>query len=105
MTRVKRTQIQIIPYADGRYFYARYLYLAAYLYAHGLELVHVEKESPEKHLYVFRDAIGREDLVRMFEYGPKAPVDARNYAAALEELKFQEEQADMESPHSHSFKL
>ena len=102
MKNTKPSKIRIIPYPDGRYYRARYLYLAAYLYAHGLELVHVEKESPEKYLFVFRDAVGREELAHRFEYGPEAPVDARNYAAALEELKFQQEQADLES---QSFKL
>lgn len=100
MKRVKRSKIQIIPYADGRHYYARYLYLAAYLYAHGLELVNIEKESPEKYLFVFQDAVEREELARRFEYGPEAPVDARRYAVALEELKFQQEQVDLESTRS-----
>jgi len=102
MNKIKRSKIRVVPYPDGRYFYARYLYLAAYLYAHGMELVNVDKESPEKYVFVFRDAIEREELAHRFEYGPKAPVDARNYATALEELKFQQEQTDLES---HTFKL
>ena len=94
MKKTRQSKHQLNPYSDGRYYHAYYLYVAAYLYAHGLELVNVERYAPEKYVFVFRDAPEREELARQFEYGPQALIDARNLVTALEELKFQQEEAD-----------
>ncbi len=72
---------------DYRYFTTRSLYLAAYLYAHGLWLSNSEKLAGGTYRFVFRDSVERGILVRRFQKSPKALVDARTFAYALEELR------------------
>jgi hypothetical protein len=71
---------------DYRYYRTSNLYLAAYLYAHNLSLVNIDKTDPKKCTFVFRDSPEREDLASRFMFG-KAPVDARLYSEAIRELK------------------
>ena len=72
---------------DYRYFTTRSLNLAAYLYAHGLWLSNAEKIADGTYRFVFRDTVERQILVRQFQKSPKALVDARTFAYALEELR------------------
>jgi hypothetical protein len=62
-------------------------YLATFLFCRDQELVDIEKENPKRAEFVFNDSPEREDLVRVFDYGKEALVDARQYASALKELK------------------
>ena len=72
---------------DYRYFTTRSLYLAAYLYAHGLWLSNAEKVAGGTYRFAFRDSVERGILVRQFQKSPKALVDARTFAYALAELR------------------
>ncbi len=78
---------QSLPYVDDRYCYTSRLYLAAYFYAHGLELVSVEQDSAGQVMFVFRDQEESEAWAHAFKHGPEAPVDARKFALALTELR------------------
>jgi hypothetical protein len=72
---------------DYRYYRTTNLYLAAYLYAHNLPLVNIDKANPKECVFVFKDSPEREDLASMFTFGKEAPVDARLYSDAIRELK------------------
>mgnify|MGYP006899664608 CR=1 FL=1 len=74
------------PPPDGRYFYTRSLYLAAYLSLKGLPLVNVEASSRIV-VFAFCDAPEREEWVATFKEGPEAPVDARRFAMVIKDLK------------------
>jgi len=78
---------QSLPYVDERYCYTSRLYLAAYLYAQGLELINVDQDSAGKVMFVFRDRAEREPWAQAFRNGPEAPVDARKFTLALTELR------------------
>ena len=73
--------------ADSRYHVTGSLYLAAFLYAHGLWLYSAETDADGKFRFVFRDTVECERLVWQFRHAPKALVDARTYMYAIEELK------------------
>lgn len=77
----------ITPRPDGRYFYTSSLYLAAYLSVQGMDLVNVERGSRDTPVFVFRDAIEREEWVHTFKYGPDVPVDARRFTMAILDLQ------------------
>lgn len=83
--RHKRNQNYIKK--DYRYYRTSNLYLAAYLYAHNLSLVNIDKTDPKMCTFVFRDSPEREDLASSFMLGKEAPVDARLYSDAFRELK------------------
>jgi hypothetical protein len=72
---------------DYRYYRTTNLYLAAYLYAHNLPLVNIDKTDPKKRTFVFKDSPEREDLASRFMLGKEAPVNARLYLDAIRELK------------------
>ena len=74
------------PPSDGRYFYTRSLYLAAYLSLKGLPLVNVEASSRIV-VFAFCDAPEREEWVATFKEGPQAPVDARRFTMTIKDLK------------------
>lgn len=97
MTKIRHSKSRYNPYPDSRHWLTRSIYMAAYLYAQGLELVNVEKDAMGKYVFAFRDAPELDELAHEFEYGPDAIVDARKYVQALEELQFQKEEADMNS--------
>lgn len=73
--------------SDSRYHVTGSLYLAAFLYAHGLWLYSAETDAEGKCRFVFRDTVECERLVWQFRRAPKALVDARTYMYAIEELK------------------
>lgn len=73
--------------SDGRHFYTDSLYLAAFLHARGLWLSRAETDACGRHRFAFRESGERETLVRQFRQGPKAMVDARTFARAVEEMK------------------
>ena len=76
------------PRSDkNRYFNTGSLYLAAYLYAHGLWLSNAERNPSGRYRFAFRDTGELDTLVRQFQKGAKALVDARTYMCAIEELK------------------
>jgi Domain of unknown function (DUF5659) len=72
---------------DYRHYRTTNLYLAAYLYAHNLPLVNIDKTDPKKCTFVFKDSPEREELASRFMFGKEAPVDARLYSDAICELK------------------
>ncbi|HEX3033937.1 MAG TPA: DUF5659 domain-containing protein [Thermodesulfobacteriota bacterium] len=72
---------------DYRYYRTTNIYLAAYLYAHNLQLVNVDKANPKRCVFVFRDTPERESLESRFLFGKGATVDAVLYAQAIRELK------------------
>ncbi len=72
---------------DYRYYRTSNFYLAAYLYAHNLSVVNVDKTNPNKCVFVFEDSPEREDLEWNFLYGKEALVDAKLYAQAIRDLK------------------
>jgi hypothetical protein len=78
---------QSLPYVDDRYCYTSHLYLAAYLYAQGLELINVDQDSAGKVMFTFLDRAERETWSQAFRHGPEAPVDARKFTLALTELR------------------
>lgn len=75
-----------------KYFKTSSFYLAAFLFAKGLELVNVDKTTDSKRAYfVFVDTPIRESLVGVFNYAkeddPEALVDARKIVQAVKTLK------------------
>ncbi len=72
---------------DNRYCAIGELYLAAYLYAHGFWLVNVKKDASGKVQFVFSECAERDVFVQEFQHGPEAPVDARQFVLAIEDLK------------------
>ena len=72
---------------DCRYYRTSDLYLAAYLYAHTLAIVNIDKTNPKRCVFVFRDTPQRENLEKNFLFGIEAPVDAILYAQAIRDLK------------------
>ena len=72
---------------DNRYCAFQDLYLAAYLYAHGFELVNVKQNSPGNIQFVFSECAERDVFVQEFQHGPEAPIDARQFVLAIEDLK------------------
>ncbi|MDA1190061.1 MAG: DUF5659 domain-containing protein [Candidatus Poribacteria bacterium] len=68
-------------------FHTDSLYLAAFLVAHGMWLSTAETDAWGRHRFGFKDAAERMQLVRQFQIGPKALVDARTFMYAIEELK------------------
>ncbi len=77
---------------EGTYFHLQDFYLAAFLFAKGMELVSVNKiTNPKRATFVFLDSPDREDLVQGFSFGkeddPTAMVDARKFIAAIRGLK------------------
>lgn len=79
-------------HSNSRYFYTDSLYLAAYLFARGLWLSNAEIDSAGRYRFAFRDVPERKAYVQQFQRGPEAPVDARTFMYAIEELKLRASQ-------------
>jgi len=66
-------------------------YLAAFLYAKGLELIDVDKTEFKKSYFVFAINPELELLLRVFNFGteeaPEARIDARKLIYAIKKLK------------------
>jgi len=62
-------------------------YLSAFLICKGLILVDVNRSNPRRAIFIFQDSSNREELVKEFEFGQDALVDARKYSYTLKELK------------------
>ena len=75
------------PSYAARHYTTVELYLAAYLYAHGLWLVNIKRDSSGSLQFVFRNGDERGLLVDEFVNGPEAWVDARKFSFAIEDLK------------------
>lgn len=77
---------------EDKYFHLQDFYLAAFLFAKGMELVSVNKIiNPKRATFVFLDSPDREDLMRGFSFGKEddstVMVDARKFVAAIRGLK------------------
>jgi hypothetical protein len=77
---------------NGRYFRLSNFYLAAFLFAKGMELANVDKiTDPKRAQFVFVDEPIREALVGSFNFGKEDDeevlVDARKLVAAIKTLK------------------
>ncbi|MGB9726692.1 MAG: DUF5659 domain-containing protein [Minisyncoccia bacterium] len=77
---------------DDRYFRISSFYVAAFLFAKGLELVNVDKiTNPKRAQFVFRDSPEREILVNGYNFAkedsPEAIIDVRKFVMAIKMLK------------------
>ena len=76
---------------NDKYYQTNNFYLAAFLFAKGLELVNLDKTDPRKSYFVFANHPELEILLRVFNYGnddaPEAKVDARKFTYAIKKLK------------------
>ena len=77
---------------DDRYFRISSFYVAAFLFAKGLELVNVDKiTDPKRAQFVFKDSPEREILVKSYNFtkedSPEAMIDARKFVMAIKMLK------------------
>ena len=77
---------------ENKYFKTSNFYLAAFLFAKGLELVNIDRVSDSKRKYfVFIDSPERELSSWIFDFGkeddPKVMADARKMIAAIKTLK------------------
>lgn len=62
-------------------------YLSAFLLCRGLRLVEIDRANPRRVGFVFLDTPDRKELVREFDFGEKALVDVRKFAATVKDLK------------------
>jgi len=66
-------------------------YAAAFLFVKGLELINIERGTPTRSQFVFRDSPQRESLVQTFNFAPdgspEAMVDVRKFVMAIKMLK------------------
>lgn len=77
---------------DDRYFRISSFYVAAFLFAKGLELVNVDKiTDPKRAQFVFRDTPERELFLESYNFSKEdssgAMVDARKFVTAIKMLK------------------
>jgi len=76
---------------DDRYFRLTSFYVAAFLFAKGMELVNIDRTDPKRSQFVFRDSPERDVLIQNFNYAPEgsteALVDARKFVMAIKMLK------------------
>jgi len=70
----------------NKYFTSSF-YLAALLFAKGLDLAQIEKTDPRRAKFVFINSPELEQLVELFNFGKDCPVDARRYSFAIKSLK------------------
>jgi len=77
--------------SDDRYFRTSSFYVAAFLFAKGLELVNIDRADSRRSQFVFLDTPDREELLQNFNYSsensPESMVDARKLVAAIKTLK------------------
>lgn len=77
---------------DDRYFRTSSFYVAAFLFAKGLELVSIDNTSDKKRSeFVFLDTPERELLLQSFNFGKEnsmeVMVDVRKFVTAIKMLK------------------
>jgi len=77
---------------ENKYFKTSNFYLAAFLFAKGLELVNIDRVSDSKRKYfVFIDSPERELYSGIFDFGkeddPRVMVDSRKMVVAVKTLK------------------
>lgn len=77
---------------DDRYYRISSFYVAAFLFAKGMELVNVDKiTDPKRAQFVFRDTPERELFLDIYNFSkednPEAMVDARKFVTAIKMLK------------------
>lgn len=74
-----------------KYFRTANFYLAAFLFAKGLELVNIDKADPKRCVFVFADTPERGALVELFNFAKEdcaeVMVDARKLIYATKTLK------------------
>jgi len=83
---------------NDRYFRLTSFYLAAFLFAKGMELVNIDKTNSRRSQFVFLDTPEREMFMQNFNYAvedfSEVMVDARKLVMAIKTLKeklYQEE--------------
>ena len=77
---------------NDKYFSSANLYLSAFLFAKGLELVNCDKTTdPQKAQFIFIDSPLREQYIAAYNFGLKddsqVKIDARILIAAIRQLK------------------
>ncbi len=76
---------------DERYFHLTSFYVAAFLFARGMELVNIDHTDPKRSQFVFKDSPEREILIQNFNFSPEGSpeslVDARKFVMAIKMLK------------------
>lgn len=76
---------------DERYFRLTSFYVAAFLFANGIELVNIDRSDPTRSQFVFKDSPEREALLQSFNFAPDnspdASIDARKFVMAIKMLK------------------
>ncbi|MDD5552072.1 MAG: DUF5659 domain-containing protein [Candidatus Pacebacteria bacterium] len=77
---------------EDKYFKTTNFYLAAFLFAKGLELVNIDKiTDPKRARFVFIDSPEREIYLETFNFGkensPEIMVDARKLITAIRAVK------------------
>lgn len=85
--------MSIHPYESKKYkcFRTTSFYVAAFLFAKGLELIDIDRVNPRRCQFVFRDTPEREELLRIFNFAKEdsseAKIDARKFVTAIKTLK------------------
>jgi len=80
------------PSSDPRYFYTSNFYLAAFLFAKGLELANVDRLTDKRRAtFVFIESPRREEIMHTFNFAQEddedVVVDARKLIQAIKGLK------------------
>lgn len=80
-----------MPKKDDRYYRTSGMYLAAFLFANGIELAGIDRNDPNRAKFVFVDDPQREALVHAFNFGPENStsvlLDARKMITAIRNMK------------------
>jgi len=76
---------------DNKYFRTTSFYIAAFLFAKGLELVDIDSTDSKRCKFVFLDIPQREKFLEVFNFGKEnssgAMIDARKFVMAIKMLK------------------
>lgn len=76
---------------DQRYYRLTSFYAAAFLFVKGMELVNIDRSTPRRSQFVFRDTPERELLMNNFNFAKEdsteVMVDARKFVMAVKMLK------------------
>lgn len=76
---------------DTRYFRTNNFYIAAFLFAKGLELVNIDRTEPKRCQFVFLDISEREAFMQSYNFAKEdsldASIDARKFVMAIKMLK------------------
>ena len=61
-------------------------YLSAFLLAKGFQLLDIDKSSPQRALFIFKNREDREKLTEDFLFG-RTQVEPKSFVSAIKELK------------------